>query len=275
MDELMPIGRFSRLCWLSIKALRLYDEAGLLQPAHVDPVSNYRYYTPAQATTARVIATLRSLDMPLATIKQIVTENDPDHVRDLLGSYRLQLEERIDRHRHMLERVETFIRKGAVMAYDITTQDVPSVDVVGTTYTVSPDSISDMSRDAYHRLYAALSTAGISPAGAPRMVYRAMTDDDWTVEACVPVTGVSTAPDGFDLHRLGGGTAAVTRHIGPYEELGIAYREVESWIEAHGLTSAGTPYDVYLNDPSEVADPTKLETQIVWPVRAGDGQVRR
>lgn len=267
MDELMPIGRFSRMCWLSIKALRLYDEAGLLHPAHVDPVSNYRYYTPAQASTARVIATLRSLDMPLATIKQIVTETDPDHVRDLLDSYRLLLEERIDRHRHMLQRVETFIRKGAVMAYDITTQDIAPVDVVGTTYTVSPDSLAEVSRDAYHRLYAALTSNGVSPAGAPRMVYRAMEDDAWTVEACVPVAGVSAAPDGFELHRIRGGRAAVTRHVGPYDELGIAYREVESWIDANGLTSAGTPYDVYLDDPTEVGDPTKLETEIVWPVR--------
>jgi len=39
---LVPIGRFSKMTRLSVKALRLYDENGLLPPAHVDPSSGYR-----------------------------------------------------------------------------------------------------------------------------------------------------------------------------------------------------------------------------------------
>lgn len=266
MDELMPIGRFSRLCWLSIKALRVYDETGLLHPAHVDPDSGYRYYTPDQATTARVIATLRTLDMPLADIREVLAEPDPDRVRDLLDGYRLVLERRIDRHRHMLNRVETFIRKGAVMAYQITTRDTAPADVLGTVYPATPDSLAETSSAAYHRLYGAIAAAGGRPDGPPRMVYLDMADDAWTIEACVPVAGLSSAPDGFSLHRMPGGLAAVTLHVGPYDELGIAYREVESWIDAQGLTSAGPPYDSYLNDPAQVGDPTKLETEIIWPV---------
>ncbi|TDD71367.1 MerR family transcriptional regulator [Jiangella aurantiaca] len=269
MDELLPIGRFSRLCWLSIKALRIYDETGLLRPAYVDPDSGYRYYRPDQAATARVIATLRSLDMPLASIREVLAEPDPDRVRDLLDAYRVVLERRIDRHRHMLNRVETFIRKGAVMAYQITTRDTAPADVLGTTYPTTPDSLSETSAVAYHRLYEAIAAAGGRPDGPPRMVYLDMADDAWTIEACVPVAGVSEAPDGFSLRRAPGGLAALTRHVGPYEELGLAYREVEAWIEAQGLTSNGAPYDVYLNDPSQVSDPAKLETEIVWPVRRG------
>ncbi|WP_026875765.1 MerR family transcriptional regulator [Jiangella gansuensis] len=270
MDELMPIGRFSRLCWLSIKALRVYDESGLLHPAYVDPASGYRYYRPEQAATARVIATLRSLDMPLVSIKEVLAESDPDGVRDLLDSYRMVLEQRIDRHRHMLHRVETFIRKGAVMAYEITTREIAPADVIGATFTTSPDALSDTSSNAYHQLYAALAAAGASPAGPPRMVYLDLADDAWTIEASVPVAGLPASadlPSGLTLHRHDGGRAAVTRHVGPYDELGLAYREVESWIGARGLTTAAPPYDVYINNPAEVTDPGKLETEIVWPVR--------
>ena len=41
---LVSIGEFSRLSRLSPKALRLYDELGLLVPDHVDPVTGYRVY---------------------------------------------------------------------------------------------------------------------------------------------------------------------------------------------------------------------------------------
>ena len=43
MDDLLPIGRFARATRLSVKALRHYDELGLLRPAFVDPSSGYRY----------------------------------------------------------------------------------------------------------------------------------------------------------------------------------------------------------------------------------------
>jgi DNA-binding transcriptional MerR regulator len=41
-QQLLPIGRFARLCRLSIKQLRHYDELGLLRPARIDPSSGYR-----------------------------------------------------------------------------------------------------------------------------------------------------------------------------------------------------------------------------------------
>ncbi|NED93967.1 MerR family transcriptional regulator [Phytoactinopolyspora alkaliphila] len=267
MDELLSIGRFSRICWLSIKALRLYDETGLLHPAYVDPVSGYRYYTADQAPAARAIAILRSLDMPLAQIKAIVTESDPDQVRARLDEHRAALEERIDRDRHMLKRVETFIRKGAVMAYDITLQDIEPADVIGITFTTSPESINaDMSR-ACQRAFGALETAGVRPLAAPQLAYLDMQDDAWTVQARIPVPPGSDVPDGLTGRRLDGGRAAVAVHVGPYDELGMAYREVEVWIDRNGLVTAGPPYDVYLNDPTEVKDPAKYQTKIVWPVR--------
>jgi MerR family regulatory protein len=39
---LVSIGEFSRLSRLSPKALRLYDELGLLVPDHVDAATGYR-----------------------------------------------------------------------------------------------------------------------------------------------------------------------------------------------------------------------------------------
>ena len=47
MENLVTIGRFAEAARLSQKALRLYAESGLLEPAWVDPGSGYRYYSPA------------------------------------------------------------------------------------------------------------------------------------------------------------------------------------------------------------------------------------
>ncbi|HUB40456.1 MAG TPA: MerR family transcriptional regulator [Streptosporangiaceae bacterium] len=67
----MTSGEFARASRLSPKALRLYDELGLLSPAEVDPVTGYRRYAPAQLEQARLVAWLRRLGMPLARIQSV------------------------------------------------------------------------------------------------------------------------------------------------------------------------------------------------------------
>ena len=71
-DTLMTIGDFARDAGLTPKALRLYDDLGLLRPAEVDPHSGYRRYAPWQLERARLVATLRLLGMPLGRIMLIV-----------------------------------------------------------------------------------------------------------------------------------------------------------------------------------------------------------
>ena len=69
---LLTIGDFARATGLTHKALRLYDDLGLLPPAEVDPVSGYRRYAPSQVDGARLVATLRLLGMPLARIRTVL-----------------------------------------------------------------------------------------------------------------------------------------------------------------------------------------------------------
>jgi DNA-binding transcriptional MerR regulator len=52
MATALTIGEFSRITHLSIKTLRRYHEAGLLEPAHVDRQTGYRYYSVDQVPTA-------------------------------------------------------------------------------------------------------------------------------------------------------------------------------------------------------------------------------
>lgn len=77
-EGLTTIGAFAKASRLSQKALRLYDELGLLPPARVDPVTGYRLYAPAQLEQARLVAWLRRLGMPLARIRAVVGMDAPD-----------------------------------------------------------------------------------------------------------------------------------------------------------------------------------------------------
>jgi protein phosphatase len=68
-ESLLSIGELAARSGLSPKALRLYDESGLLVPRRVDPSTGYRSYGTDQVRRARLIASLRGLGMGLARIR--------------------------------------------------------------------------------------------------------------------------------------------------------------------------------------------------------------
>ena len=88
---LLTIGAFAAASRLSPKALRLYDELGLLSPARVDPVTGYRLYSPDQLERARLVAWLRRLGMPLARIKAVCVLPPPAAAREV-ASFWAQVE---------------------------------------------------------------------------------------------------------------------------------------------------------------------------------------
>ncbi len=89
--QLMPIGRFSRLTGVGVKALRHYDEVGLLVPAAVDDETGYRFYSLDQVDRAEAIRLLRRLDMPLEEIRSTLAAGDPATLRAALVSHQRQI----------------------------------------------------------------------------------------------------------------------------------------------------------------------------------------
>ena len=91
-DDLLSIGRFARLAGLSVGALRHYDDLDLLRPAEIDRVTGYRRYRRDQLETARTIARLRDLELPLDEIREVLAINEPADQRRRLATHRARIE---------------------------------------------------------------------------------------------------------------------------------------------------------------------------------------
>ncbi|HEY1488046.1 MAG TPA: MerR family transcriptional regulator [Micromonosporaceae bacterium] len=114
--ELLTIGAFARAVRLTPKALRLYDELGLLVPAAVDPESGYRLYDPDQIGRARLIAQLRRIGMPLARIRG-VCGLEPTAAADAIDAYWQQVTaEMAARGRLAISLVEHLSEGGTTMS---------------------------------------------------------------------------------------------------------------------------------------------------------------
>ncbi|MGP3964750.1 VOC family protein [Nonomuraea sp. 3N208] len=105
-QDRLQIGEFAELVGLSIPQLRRYDRLRLLEAAGRSAESGYRYYSRGQTGAARVIALLRSMDMPIAEIRRIVSGAGEPERRRIFRDHRARLEARLDEVRRLLEAVD-------------------------------------------------------------------------------------------------------------------------------------------------------------------------
>lgn len=127
--DLMSIGEFAGLSRLSPKALRLYDELGLLEPARVDDDSGYRYYSAAQLDRARLIAALRQLQIPLAEIKLIVSL-EPAAAAEQIGVHWNAIETQHTARRDLARYLIDHVQGKRPAMYEVITRDIPARSVL-------------------------------------------------------------------------------------------------------------------------------------------------
>jgi effector-binding domain-containing protein len=271
MNDLVPIGRFSRMTRLSVKALRHYAELALLVPAWIDPSSGYRYYRPGQANRAEAIRILRAVDMPLDEIREVLGEDDPDMVGKRLQMHRERLQERLADQERMLRYLERLIeREEGIMPYEVTIKQVDAQRVAGYRLHTNLRKIADDIGTGFGTVVHGVGSTPI--VGAPFIVYHDVIDEqtDGDVEICVPVPPGATGDDGpVDWKDVPAATVASVVHRGPYDQIAPAYHTVSGWIQDHGHQVAGPPCEIYLNDPQQVT-PEELLTEVQFPIEGDE-----
>lgn len=242
-QDLLPIGRFARLGRLSVKQLRHYDEIGLLVPARVDADSGYRYYHPAQARQALAIGLLRSLDVPLPVIAQVLAGDS-----GALQEVHRELEAELARRRSTLAALHT-IMEGGLPAPRVRLVTVPAACVAVATETAHGPL--DLGR-ATSAAVARLLSGGYGTRGG--LVGLFPLDLGERIEVTL------TAPGGD--RPLPGGLFAAARHQGPYNQIQLTAHALLAWCAEHGHQPAGPIREVYLDDPRTTA-PEQLRTDLM------------
>ena len=68
------IGEFSKLCQVTVKTLRHYEEIGLMIPVEVDEWTGYRYYDISQLRCMSRIVYLKQLGFSLEEISELFAD---------------------------------------------------------------------------------------------------------------------------------------------------------------------------------------------------------
>ena len=78
---MIKIGELSNITDISVKAIRFYEEEGLISPVEVDRWTNYRYYDESSIKRLSEITYLKDLGFSLKEIKNLPYSNDPNIIK--------------------------------------------------------------------------------------------------------------------------------------------------------------------------------------------------
>jgi len=246
----MTTGEFSRRSQLSIKALRLYDRLGLLPPADVDERNGYRRYDESQLFTARLIVLLRSLDMPLHDVAQVVNADEAG-AAELIDSYWAAQERRFAAQRQIVAAV----RQGQASSQPpnaplpVHERWVPEQLVLTEQRHVNLGQLI-WTREATARLVAHAGRCG-GVAGERFVIFHSMVsaDSDGPVEVCVPVSHLPEDQTELAWRVEAAHHEAFIQVTSIHFEVPAIlsiYDQLARWISAHGRTLSGPSREVYV-----------------------------
>jgi len=266
----VSIDGFASATRLSIKALRLYDQLGLLKPSYVDPESGYRYYHADQLRAARLIRTMRQMDMPLATIRQVLAAAPAD-AEPLVRSYWQEREKRMEQARRMVQGLVSSLRQeAAAMALEVSVKTVDPQPIISITRRVKVEQLDEHIRGSLHELYTLAEASGVAPAGAPLGIYHGPVnhDDDGPMEVCLPVQRSIPTTGDIAARELAGGTVASVTLRGAqcaFPAILEGYDRVYDWLRENGYEATEPPREIWYSEPGADA---RMEVACLFRERA-------
>lgn len=270
---MMTIGEFAERSRLSPKALRLYDQLGLIVPAVTDPANGYRLYDDGQVERAKRVALLRRLDMPLAVIAEVL-DAAPEAAVNLLEGFWEQVEATAAERRALVSYLRARLTGEKMPTYDIQARHIPDREVLSITRHLHASETDTFFDEAFSRLRAAgPGLEGID--GAPYLVfYGEVSDDgDGPMELCRPVV----SSRGNARLKLGDDVEARVEaaHDEAYVRLSMSevgwpailpvIDALEAWVRSHKRQPVGALRQVLIADQRN-ATPDTLVCDLTIPI---------
>lgn len=239
--EHLTVGRFAQATQLTRKALRLYDELGILVPDQVDPRTSYRYYHPDQMERARFIRLLRGMELPLADVRRVLEAESPEQALAIVHEHRHSFEKKVKAVHRAAQKVQAYLRKEEVpMTTKIEVQSFPARPALSIRKSITVPAFHEFIPEALGDIKAHAEQTGTELAGAPICFYYGPVNehDDGPVEICWPIKG-KAVPGGeitvreIPAHQAAVGTA--DQEHSRYPDILEIWDDVVTWVQKQKL----------------------------------------
>jgi len=270
----IPITRFSIITRITPKALRYYDQLGLLVPAAKDTLTGYRYYTADQLERGVMVKTLCSLGLSLEEVTSYLdaeTRRDKDIMQALMEKHLFRIRGEIAR----LQRIEVLLEQSdmeivKMVLSEPVIKDVPALRVVSKRDKGSyGETIGRLIGELCEMLFQPVNQKNLVKMTGPCMaIYhdQEYKERDADIEVAIPITGRIEVDEGMEVKNLPPARVLAVVHKGSYETLHLTYKKVYDYMMKNRMEFAGPGRELYLSDPCKTT-PEELLTEIQLPIK--------
>lgn len=268
-EKLYRIGIFSKMNQVTIKALRYYDEVGLLKPRFIDPENGYRYYSSSQLPMLHQLLALKKIGYSIEEIQKVQSGTDE---KTMLQRKKKQLLEEIAEKTRMLSLLEGYMEAEKIdNPYHVIIKELPEVIVASMRRVVS----------SYGVLFSFVPEMGMEMEKAgcvcavPEYCFNIYHDGEYKeenidVEICEAVTKMKKNTSKLIFKTIPEEKMAVcVMHKGPYENFPKAYEACLRYIEGNGYEITGPPRESYIDGIWNKDSEADWLTEIQFPVKQG------
>ncbi len=270
---LVKIGDFAREARVTVKALRHYEQLGLLKPAWINRYNGYRYYAPEQRERLDLLLAFKDLGFSLVQIARLLDERltDPE-LCNLLANRVASLQIQIQVGQARLEQVKTCLEQVAngggraglerilsiqhqqrfhvqkELLMEIQRKHIPGFHVVGIRYQGKNEHneigavwsvFNQRAGEIRHLVHGAAYGLCRVPAGLP--------EGEFEYICALPVREPSDVPEGMVARSLPDMQVAVFTHQGSAQTLGETYTNIyQKWLPEAGLEPLEIGFDMEL-----------------------------
>jgi DNA-binding transcriptional MerR regulator len=259
----LSIGQFSQMSYLSVRTLRRYHASGLLEPAQVDPTTGYRYYRADQLPAAQLIRRLRSVEMPLDEVRDVLAAPDAAARDALISAHLRRMERSLEQTRNAVHSLRQLLERPRDHV-EVRFETAPPLRALAISGDQALDEIAEWFHEAFAELHAALADG--KQTGPDSALYfpdffRAETG---RLTVFVPTEAPAPGTGRAQALCLPTSELALTLHDGPLEDLDRTYAALGTYVTDHGIGVDGPILERFLTTSPDAAGHFRVE--VGWPI---------
>ena len=273
-DIMFKIGEFSKICRISTKMLRYYDEIGLLKPTTIDEITGYRYYSAESMQKTYRILVLKDLGFSLSETKKLIDDNVADE--ELKKYLILKKEEQINEVRSInsrINKINNYLNilncEDIVNDYNVVIKEVLETNVAS--IRIKVNDVYEQNR-IYGQLFKHIEENNYNYA-LPITFFTIYHEGDCNdlsldIELCEIMNEKYKSDKLVKFKTISMvEKAAHIIHNGSQQSIHKTYEFAIKWLEYNNYQIDGLIRDVYHISQITESDPEKWITEIIIPIK--------
>ena len=265
-DYLYRIGLFAQMNHITVKALRFYEEQGLLLPAMIDEENGYRYYKMSQMEVLHRILALKEAGFKIEDIKKI---NQSDDEKSFLNKKRNEILTKMADLTLQLSKLDGYVNGGGdSLSAPIMVKKLPAVICATMESRIDTyDALFDLMPEMGAKMEEAGCVCAIPEYCFTHYLEPGYKETQVLIETCEAVTEKGKDDGKLIFKEFPEIEAACVFHKGSYSDFPKTYANILKYIEENDYVICGNIREKYIDGVWNKDSEDEWLSEIQIPVR--------